>query len=105
MEVLNDNNLVLEDLIKKAKIVIIVISTKWCGPCNSMTPIFESLSQEFKDLKIFKVDVTENIPSFVTEMKIKSVPYILFFRDGIMFNQVYGARNKEQIKDIINKII
>ena len=43
---------------------MVIISTKWCAPCNKMIPIFEELEKEISDMKIFKVDATEDQPAY-----------------------------------------
>lgn len=102
MEVLNSSELKLEDLINQAKTVVVVISTSWCGPCKGMVPILEGLSNELSDTKIFKVDVSENIPQFVINMGIRAVPTFLIFRNGAQVNMASGAKSREQMIELIN---
>lgn len=103
MEVIRDSNLKLEDLTTKAPKVMVIISTKWCAPCNKMIPIFEELEKEISDMKIFKVDATEDQPAFISAMGIRSVPTMLLYKDGIMKDNINGARTKEELKVAIDR--
>lgn len=103
MEIIKDNSITLDSLIKTAKTVVVVITTQWCPPCKKMAPIWEELSKELVDTKIFKVDATESAPQFVIDMGIKSVPTILFYRNGVLFDNITGERNKQQLLAILNK--
>lgn len=102
MVIINNSELKLDDLITKAYRVVLVISTAWCGPCKSMTPILEELSNELPDVQMFKIDVTENVPSFVIDMKIRMVPTLLVYKNGVLVYNVSGAKTKEELQTIIN---
>lgn len=102
MEILNSASLKLEDLVKQAKTVVVVISTSWCAPCNRMAPILEELSNKLVDVKIFKVDVTENVPQFVIDMGVRAVPSIFVYREGVLRDTASGAKSKNELEVLIN---
>ena len=103
MEVIRDSNLKLEDLITKAPRVMVVVSTKWCNPCIKMVPTFEDLEKEIPDMKFFKVDATEDQPAFISAMGIRSVPTMLLYKDGILKDNINGARTKDELKIAIDR--
>ena len=105
MEIIRDSNLKLEDLTAKNNMMMVVVSTKWCGPCNSMAPMLEELEKETPSVKLVKVDVTEDIPSFVTDMHIRSVPTMLFYKDKVLKNNINGSRTKEQLTKELSTLI
>ncbi|CAN5303290.1 thioredoxin [soil metagenome] len=63
----------------------------WCGPCRMVAPIVEQLATEYEGkVKVGKLDVDANQKT-ATRFNIRSIPSILFFKDGQVVDQVVGA--------------
>jgi thioredoxin 1 len=63
----------------------------WCGPCRMIAPIVEELAGEYEGkVKVTKLDVDAN-PKSAARFGVRSIPTILFFKDGKVVDQVVGA--------------
>ncbi len=64
----------------------------WCGPCRMVSPIVEELAEEYGDegLTVGKLDVDAN-PKVTIRFAVRSIPSILFFKDGQHVDTVVGA--------------
>jgi len=63
----------------------------WCGPCRMVAPIVEQLATEYEGkAKVLKLDVDTNQRT-ATKFNIRSIPQILFFKDGKLVDTVVGA--------------
>jgi thioredoxin len=63
---------------KGDKAAIIDFYADWCGPCKSIAPILEELSEQYKDqLVIYKVDTDKEI-ELSSLFGIQSIPTLLF---------------------------
>jgi len=63
----------------------------WCGPCRMIAPIVEQLATEYDGkLRVGKLDVDAN-PQTAMRFNIRSIPSILFFKDGKLVDTVVGA--------------
>jgi thioredoxin 1 len=63
----------------------------WCGPCRMIAPILDQLSEEFAGrVKITKLDVDANQKTSM-RFQVRSIPTLLFFKDGKLVDQVIGA--------------
>jgi thioredoxin 1 len=63
----------------------------WCGPCRLVAPSVEALAEEYAGrVKVGKLDVDNNQQT-ATQFNVRSIPTILFFRDGKVVDQVVGA--------------
>ncbi len=82
---------------------IIDFYADWCGPCKTVAPILEELSDEFAGkINIYKVD-TEAEQELSAVFGIRSIPSILFIpKDGQPMMQP-GALPKEQLIQVIEK--
>jgi thioredoxin 1 len=63
----------------------------WCGPCRIVAPSVEQLASEYQgQVTVGKLDVDANQRT-ATQFNVRSIPTILFFKDGKMVDQVVGA--------------
>jgi thioredoxin 1 len=70
----------------------------WCGPCRMIAPIVEQLAGEYEGrVKVGKLDVDANQRTS-TRFNVRSIPTILFFKDGQLIDQVVGALPKPHLE-------
>lgn len=63
----------------------------WCGPCQMVAPIVEQIAREYDGkVKVAKVDVDGN-QRVTMRFNVRSIPSILFFKDGKHVETVVGA--------------
>lgn len=90
--------------VKESKgIVLVDFYADWCGPCMMLTPILEELSNKYKDIKICKVNIDEEM-ELAMEYGVMSIPNVFFFKDGKTVNSFLGFRPLTEIEEIIKKI-
>ncbi len=70
----------------------------WCGPCRMIAPIVEELAGEYAGrAQVAKLDVDAN-PKSAAKFGVRSIPTILFFKDGKLVDQVVGAVPKSALE-------
>ena len=76
----------------------------WCGPCRIVAPVVEQLAEEYGDegLRVGKLDVDAN-PRTASKYGIRSIPSILFFKDGEHVDTVIGAVPKPHLEEKIKE--
>ena len=82
---------------------IIDFYADWCGPCRSVAPALEELSNEYEGkLNIFKID-TEAEQELSEVFGIQSIPTFLFIpmRSEPMMQK--GALSKKVFKEVIEE--
>lgn len=76
----------------------------WCGPCRLIAPIIEELAKEYDGkVKFAKLDVDAN-PKTAMQYGIRSIPTLLFFKDGKVVNSVIGAVPKPNLVSRIEQV-
>jgi thioredoxin 1 len=64
---------------------------EWCGPCRIIAPFVDQLADEYAGrVTVGKLDVDANQQT-AAQFGVRSIPTILFFKDGRMVDQVVGA--------------
>ena len=93
----NDAN--FEDEVEKHDgLAIVDFWATWCGPCRMIAPILEQLSTEYEGrVKVTKLDVDANIKTG-SRFNVRSIPTLLFFKDGKVVDQIIGAVPKGHIE-------
>jgi len=77
----------------------------WCAPCSMISPIVESIAQEYQGkLKVGKVNVDEN-SQLAVRYGIRAIPTLLLFKNGKVVEQMIGVQPKDAIVNMINKYI
>ena len=70
-----------------------------------LTPTIDELADEYANkIVIGKLNVDEN-PSIASEYGIRSIPSLLFFKDGKVQNQIMGAVSKNDIAKTLDGLI
>jgi thioredoxin 1 len=75
----------------------------WCGPCQAIAPVVDQIADQYAGrVKVAKLD-TDNNQNTAVKFNVRSIPTIMFFRDGKHVDTVVGA--DRNIKSILDGII
>ena len=87
------------------KPAIIDFYAPWCGPCRMLLPIIEELSSEYEGkVDIYKVNVDEE-SALAAKFGIMSIPTVIVFRNGEIFEKSLGVVPKDSLAAIIEKAL
>ncbi len=89
-----------DEAVNSNKNVVIQFSADWCGPCKAMTPILDDFATTRDDVSVFKVDIGEET-DLATKYSVRSIPMLVFFREGEMTKQKVGLTKADQLNDFI----
>ncbi len=77
----------------------------WCGPCRMLAPVIDELAAEFSGrANICKVNTDEE-EALSTQFGIRSIPTIVFMKDGEIVDQIVGATTKAILADKLNALL
>lgn len=85
--------------------VILEAYSLTCAPCKALSSIFSALSKEAleEDVKFCKLDIGTEF-ELAKELKIQSVPTILFIKDGKVIDRQVGLVSKDDLKKKIEHL-
>ena len=73
----------------------------WCGPCRTLTPIIEKVSEE-KSVKLLKVNVDDS-RDLASDFNVRGVPTVIFFKGGQEVDRIVGLKQLETYKETVEK--
>jgi thioredoxin 1 len=83
-----------QEVEKHKGLAVVDFWATWCGPCHMVAPIMEQLATEFAGkVKIVKLDIDANQRTMM-RFNVRSIPSILFFKDGRHVDTIVGAYPK-----------
>ncbi len=84
-------------------LAIVDFWAEWCGPCRVVGPIVEELAEEYSgQVKVGKMDVDENRAT-ANRFGIRSIPSILYFKNGALVDSIVGAYPKRFLEEKIRE--
>jgi thioredoxin len=87
-----------QEVEKHEGLTVVDFWATWCGPCRIIAPILDQLASEYDGkVKVTKLDIDANIRT-ATRFNVRSIPMLIFFKDGRVVDQIVGAVPKNMIQ-------
>ena len=85
--------------------VLVDFWAEWCGPCKMIAPSVHEMAVEYEgQLNVGKLDVDSN-PSIAMKYGVRSIPALIFFKDGKPVDQIIGAVPKGKLKSKVDAML
>ncbi len=92
-----------ETLRTTTSLLVVDCTATWCGPCKVIAPLIDQLAANYTDrAKVMKLDIDGNKP-LAKEFGLKSIPAVLFFKQGQLVDTVIGVKTYEEYSQTLEK--
>lgn len=92
-----------EALVATRGLLLLDFWAPWCGPCQAIAPVLEELAEASQGrITLMKVNVDES-PGLTGRFEIRSIPTILFVKEGAVVDRVVGAVPKAVLQRHIER--
>lgn len=87
-----------KDIIQHSEEAVLVdFYADWCGPCQTMSPILEEVSNELDGkIKIIKLNVDKS-PQASLQFGVRSIPHFILFKRGKILWRKGGVMTKRDL--------
>lgn len=100
--VTNEN---FSDIISGSVPVVVDFWATWCGPCRALAPVVEEIASEYEGKAgIVKCNV-DDCDEIAAQYSIRSIPTLIFFKDGKAVDRLVGAVPKSEITAKIDALL
>ena len=93
------------DATVKEGVTMVDFWAPWCGPCRMIAPIIDELAEEFDGKATIAKVNTDEQQDIAVKFGIRSIPTILFFKDGEVVDQMVGAASKDVFAEKLNALL
>ena len=93
------------EIINTDQPVLVDFWATWCGPCRALAPVIDELAHEFAGKAVVckcNVDECDDVPM---NFGIRSIPTLIFFKNGQAVDRIVGAASKSDIAAKLNALL
>jgi thioredoxin len=100
-----NNTQELNALVESNKPILLDFYADWCGPCQTLLPIVDELTDEYKDnAEIVKINVDKS-QELAAQFQVRSIPALFFIKNKEVVNKLQGLQTKKTLSEELNKLI
>ncbi len=89
----------------KNKVVLVDFWATWCAPCRMMAPVLNDVASNLSgNSKVGKVNI-EQFQSLAQKFKVRSIPTLILFKNGVEINRFVGIKSKEFLLKQLQQVL
>lgn len=93
-----------ENVVNKEKgLFVIKFFSPTCGPCKTMTPVFEALDNNNPNVNVYDVDTMES-PEIASHFGVRGVPYVAFCEGREVLYEFTGVTPLGNLQYVVDNI-
>jgi thioredoxin 1 len=83
--------------------VVVDFYADWCNPCRRLAPLLDKLAAENPHILFVKINF-DGARSLSDKFKVRGIPTLILFKDGVKVEQTAGLLSKDQYTDLFDRV-
>ncbi len=96
MSVMNVTLSNFDEVKNSKKTVLLDFYAVWCGPCQRVSPLVDSIAEENPQYLVGKINVDEE-QQLAQMFDVENIPTLIVMKNGKVVHRAVGSRPKAQI--------
>lgn len=96
MSVMNVTMSNFDEVKNSEKPVLLDFYAVWCGPCQMVSPLVDSIAEENPQYLVGKINVDEE-QQLAQMFDVENIPTLIVMKNGKVVHRAVGSRPKAQI--------
>ena len=77
--------------LEEGKLMMVDFWADWCGPCQMLGPVIESLAEKYEGKAVVGKVNTDEEGELVMRYTVMNIPTVIFFKDGKEIDRKVGV--------------
>lgn len=91
-----------QDVLEREGPILLWFRANWCGPCDVIDEVMQSLSEEFTGVELLAIDVDEH-PEIPVAYGVKALPTVMLMRQGDVVERISGATERPRLRALFER--
>lgn len=87
----------------EGKLMLVDFWAEWCGPCQMLGPVIESLAEKYEGKAIIGKVNTDDHPELAMRYTVTGIPTVIFFKDGKEIDRKVGVMPPDAFVQVLEK--
>ncbi len=85
------NKETFKQTLSEGKLMMVDFWAEWCGPCQMLGPVIESLAERYEGRVVVGKVNTDEEPELAIGYQVSGIPTVIFFKDGKEIDRKVGV--------------
>ena len=85
--------------------LVVDLWAPWCGPCRMVGPVISELASQYDGKVVIDKCNVDDEEDIAAELGVRSIPTILFYKNGEVVDKFVGAAPKAVLEEKIKALL
>ena len=85
--------------------LVVDLWAPWCGPCRMVGPVISELAAQYDGKVVIGKCNVDDEEDIAAELGVRSIPTILFYKNGEVVDKFVGAAPKAVLEETIKALL
>ena len=92
-----------DNTLAEGKLMMVDFWAEWCGPCQMLGPVIESLAEQYEGKAVVGKVNTDKEPELAISYQVSGIPTVIFFKDGKEIDRKVGVMPPDAFVQVLEQ--